>query len=113
MTFEQVLPALRQGKKIRRKSFHPDNYLVNQFGELQDYSTEKCRFTAIGLNDMFADDWEIVDEPQCYCMDKYVCPIHRTKPQPIQSMDTLNYTSSVDSLIIKKINEIIERINKL
>lgn len=48
---EDVLPALREGKKVRRKSWAPTNS-VKEFLK-RDYA----------LGSVLADDWEIVPEP--------------------------------------------------
>lgn len=65
MKFEEVLPALREGKKIRRKDSSWINYYeciyVNRVGNVipnrayfDDYILE--------TKDLDADDWEIVEE---------------------------------------------------
>ncbi len=63
MKFEEVLPALREGKKIRRKNDYwlaytgcyqlIDNQLWDMYENLID---------AIDIYDLLADDWEIVKE---------------------------------------------------
>lgn len=54
MKFEEVLPALREGKKIRRKEWQKTHYYIGS------------RFCDVGyelsLTDLLADDWEIVKE---------------------------------------------------
>ena len=61
MKFEEVLPALRDGKKIKTKDwpkgehiYNKDNFLYNQQGYLVSLSS-------FGL---LTGDWEIVDEPK-------------------------------------------------
>ena len=58
MKFEEALPALRAGKKIKRKTwpfykhcYVKDNHIVNQNGELYIFGAEA---------DILQDDWEIV-----------------------------------------------------
>lgn len=62
MKFEEVLPALREGKKIRRKKWdkscyyrmiyqNDNNIIVNNYGEVVDV-----------WDDIFINDWEIVEE---------------------------------------------------
>ena len=49
MKFEEVLPALREGKKIRRRCgyYIKNNRIVDEFGV---------------ASDILQDDWEIVEE---------------------------------------------------
>lgn len=60
MKFEKVLPALREGKKIRRKSWNKRNYIVvekdNLIVDENDYAIPFC------IDDFSVDDWEIVEE---------------------------------------------------
>lgn len=50
MKFEEVLPALKEGKKIRRKSWPPEEYM-------------RLREKVLNQKDAFTcDDWEIVKE---------------------------------------------------
>lgn len=66
MKFEEVLPALREGKKIRRK----DRVWQNNYGFLLISETENKIFSdnawesdyKITKDDLNADDWEIVKE---------------------------------------------------
>lgn len=59
MKFEEVLPALRAGKKIRRKCmsdkyYHIDNnHIYDNIGQLYTFGVEA---------DVLQDDWEIVEE---------------------------------------------------
>lgn len=59
MKFEEILPALREGKKIRRKFWFEGHYfkltndgIINQEG----------KYFAFGKNDLFCSDWEIFKE---------------------------------------------------
>lgn len=77
MKFEEILPALREGKKIRRKTFLPGYYLCldGKFvkGFLPNYAHYK--FTEDDIfwiqmevsarlirNGLLKDDWEIIDD---------------------------------------------------
>lgn len=59
MKFEEVLPALREGKKIRRNCmpygyYHiKNNHIVDENGEIYTFGVEA---------DILQDDWEIVKE---------------------------------------------------
>jgi hypothetical protein len=54
MRFEEILPALREGKKVRRTSWPITDTLAEVAGEPDSYT--------IGSNDLFSDDWEILEE---------------------------------------------------
>lgn len=66
MKFEEILPALREGKKIRRKDIVWQNY----YGFLLTSETENKIFSdnvdncdyKITKDDLNADDWEIYQE---------------------------------------------------
>lgn len=66
MRFEEVLPALRTGKKIRRKDIVWENY----YGFLFVIENQNKIFSDSALNDdykltkedLLVDDWEIVGE---------------------------------------------------
>lgn len=69
MKFEGVLPALREGKKIRRKSWAAGRYLriVKDDLEYGTYLTDERELAdtfSIGLDLIGHDDWEIVPEPR-------------------------------------------------
>ena len=54
MKFEEVLPALREGKKIRRKCMRPDRYhIFDEIGQLYTFGVEA---------DILQNDWEVVEE---------------------------------------------------
>ena len=60
MKFEEVLPALREGKKIRRKSRNKINYIrIGKEDFIVDENDECFPFI---LEDFLADNWEIVEE---------------------------------------------------
>ena len=68
MKFEEVLPALREGKKIRRKNIVWKNY----YGYLFVIENKDKIFSDSAGNDdykltkedLLVDDWEIVKEPK-------------------------------------------------
>ena len=59
MKFEEVLPALREGKKIRRKCLPNryysivNNHIYDEIGQLYTFGVEA---------DILQNDWEIVEE---------------------------------------------------
>ena len=65
MRFEEVLPALRTGKKIRRKAYPPDNYICLEDNVLKAFISYLNKLTGeikLMPKDLLADDWEIVKE---------------------------------------------------
>ena len=54
MKFEEVLPALREGKKIRLKEWGEIEYIYNP--------KEDCHGVNLSWKEFFSDDWEIVKE---------------------------------------------------
>ena len=65
MKFEEVLPAFREGKKIRRKFWSNEAYIrkgkIFVFERVIDEYNDVYVLT---INDLWADDWEIVKEPK-------------------------------------------------
>ena len=57
MKFEEILPDLREGIKVRRKSWNKGNYIVvkedNLIADENNYAIPFC------IDDFSADDWEI------------------------------------------------------
>ena len=77
MKFEEVLPALREGKKIRRKTFLPGyyicldgkfvkgflpNFVHSKFTEEEIFSIQMEVSARLVRNGLLADDWEVVDD---------------------------------------------------
>ena len=65
MKFEEVLPALREGKKIRRKAYPPDYYICLEDKVLKAFISYYNRLTGgikLISRDLLADDWEIIEE---------------------------------------------------
>lgn len=66
MKFEEILPALRNGKKVRRESWHRADSITYEW----DNDLSLCKDMPHGgyfnyhlpLEDLNADDWEIKDE---------------------------------------------------
>lgn len=76
MTFEEALKAMREGKKIQRKTW--DNFYIVKIPckDALLFCYDKISTTEFHLNsaDIIADDWEIVDEQPkqphtCNCSD--------------------------------------------
>lgn len=62
MKFEEILPALREGKKIRRSFWSNEHYIELVGCDFYDNRTNKEYY--FNLNDFIADSWEIVKEPK-------------------------------------------------
>lgn len=61
MRFEEVLPALREGKKIRLKEWKEIEYIYMPKNEI-DLKTEDYHSVNLSWQDLFSGDWEIVEE---------------------------------------------------
>lgn len=61
MKFEEVLHALLEGKKIRRKCWSESNYIYSRKGESSFRQQDDYAYI-FGVNEFKADDWEIVKE---------------------------------------------------
>lgn len=61
MKFEEVLPALREGKKIRLKEWKNIEYIYKPKNET-GFRTKDNHVVEIGWQDFFSDNWEIVKE---------------------------------------------------
>lgn len=61
MKFEEVLPALREGKKIRIKGWKEIQYIYKPKNE-NDLRAEDYKAVNLSWKDFFSDDWEIVEE---------------------------------------------------
>ena len=63
MKFEEVLPALKAGKKIRKRYWVKDNYIyINYCGRIVNQSGSPYDIILNGLYDLKHDSWEIVKE---------------------------------------------------
>lgn len=63
MKFEEVIPALRAGKKIRRRTWCKDGYIyINSYGEFENQSGKHPAIILSHLDDLEADNREIVKE---------------------------------------------------
>ncbi len=61
MKFKEVLPALLDGKKIRRKSWVNGNRITIKNNEIIDGFNRRVAIMVEGFK---ADDWEIIKEPK-------------------------------------------------
>ena len=61
MKFEEVLPALREGKKIKLKEWKEIEYIYMPKNET-DLKTEDYHSVNLSWQDLFSGDWEIVKE---------------------------------------------------
>ena len=59
MTFEEVLPALREGKKIRKASWWEGHYFKLASDGIVDQDGKSFTF---GKDDLCCSDWEVVKE---------------------------------------------------
>ena len=62
MKFEEVLPALRDGKKIRRKEWF-EKYFIYREG-LSVYKEDGVNYCFMGCDQLLCDDWEVFEEPE-------------------------------------------------
>lgn len=72
MKFEEVIPALREGKKVRRKGWVTDtNYIaLDEYSEVRYFQLEpngkknewQSIWSAMPWDSVRFDDWEIIDE---------------------------------------------------
>ena len=63
MKFEEILPALRAGKKISRNNWCKDDYIyINSNGEFEDQNGHHPGIFLNCLCDLEADEWKIVKE---------------------------------------------------
>ena len=62
MKFEEIIPALREGKKIRRRGWVKNAYIsIGTDGSVCDQNNEIFPFV---LNDFKSEFWEILREPK-------------------------------------------------
>lgn len=62
MKFEEVLPSLRQGKKIRRTSWGKDILVELLLGKILVQGVDIMQTYDLDNDDILGDDWEIVKE---------------------------------------------------
>jgi hypothetical protein len=64
LNFEDILPALKQGKKIRRKDWEEGIYYVYRDPELRQGidSNEDSEFEILDIesDEIFMEDWEVL-----------------------------------------------------
>jgi hypothetical protein len=77
MKLEEVMPALRAGKKIKLKEWTDLSYIDN--------SIASC-VGSIQISYLFRDDWEIVEEKKCYLCNGHnkllATPLHQYQGYP-------------------------------
>lgn len=61
MKFEEVLPALKEGKKIRRTFWSPSHYI--ELNGTLFYDNVTCKDYNFNRYDFTCDNWEIYQEP--------------------------------------------------
>ena len=61
MIFEEVLPALREGKKVRLARWKKGRYIYVWEGYLVN---EYEAVSGLGIDAALYDDWEVVEEPK-------------------------------------------------
>jgi hypothetical protein len=61
MTFEEVLPLLKQGKKIRRSGWHKEFFIVILNDCVAEYSEEGYTHPELWTEDFLAEDWEVME----------------------------------------------------
>lgn len=61
MKFEEVLPALRKGYKIRDKEWPKDEYIYIKDKFLYD---QQCCLVHLSSFGLLAGDWEVIEEPE-------------------------------------------------
>lgn len=59
MRFDEVLPALRDGKKIRRKAYPLDYYICLEGNVVKAFNRLRGEIK-LPSGDLKADDWEVV-----------------------------------------------------
>ena len=63
MKFEEVLPLLKEGKKIRIKYWYKDIYIfINSNGKFENQNGYHFGINLGSIRDLEADQWEIVKE---------------------------------------------------
>lgn len=61
MKFEEVLTALREGKKIRRTFWNPKHYI--ELKGIHIYDNDTCKDYNFNRYDFTCDNWEIYEKP--------------------------------------------------
>lgn len=62
MKFEEVLPAFRAGKKIRREVWYEKHFIYRE--GLSVYREDGVNYCFMDCGQLLCDDWEIVEEPE-------------------------------------------------
>ena len=62
MKFEEILPALREGKKVKKRGWKGDFIFKSPFRE--EIVFDDWKGCNLSWEDFLADDWEIIKEPK-------------------------------------------------
>lgn len=62
MNFEEILPALKEGKKIRRKSWHKIHGVQKINATDDSIVDENGEYFPFVLEDFLSNDWEVIKE---------------------------------------------------
>ena len=63
MKFEEILPALREGKRIRRTGWRNQGYIRKiTIGIFELIADENNNTYVLTINDLCANDWEVIKE---------------------------------------------------
>lgn len=110
MKFEEVLPLLKQGKKVHRKTWiYGDEFIFIRDNEI--FHKEECPYTdVINSDDILADDWEP------YCPELTVKDLKEAiKPCPddakVVYSDTWNHP--LFGVIYDRVHNVVELCDKL
>lgn len=64
MRFEQVMPAMREGKKVYNSNKPDDIYRMDDYGHLEIINNDfpdGCH-SSISGDDIFSEDWEVIED---------------------------------------------------
>lgn len=62
MKFEEVFPAFKEGKKIRRKVWFEKQFIYRE--GLSVYREDGGYYHVMSCDQLLRDDWEIIEEPE-------------------------------------------------
>lgn len=66
MNLEEAIKALKEGKKVRKKVWKPNDYIQIDMSEKKFIQGIFCGYShliSLSVNEILDDDWEIVEEP--------------------------------------------------
>ena len=89
MKFEEILPALREGKKVRRGCWHQDIS-----------SIENTNSFRVAMHDLIQQDWEIIEEPKKHEVKFWVNVYEYHSPEIFSSRkDADNFLDNTDAFM--------------